>query len=150
MIFVNTIDPQQATRVWQRVRGEDRLSEGELQRMICDAVTRENAYLNLSRQLQGKSALLRNLYTRQQAHTTCLKGIYTLITGSCPKVEVIPVPGRSPEGILRRLYGDSMRALADYEAKTADKEYGPVFSRLADREKESCRTILELIGYLQK
>lgn len=147
---MNTIDPQQAARVWQRVRGEDRLSEGQLQSMVCDAVTREAAYLNLSRQLPGKSALLRSLYTGQQAHTACLKGIYTLITGNHPKVEAIPVPGRSPEAILRRLYGDSMRALADYEAKIADPEYGPVFARLADREKESCRTILELIGWLQK
>ena len=147
---MNRIDPQQAARVWQRVRAGDRLSDRELQAMISQAWTRAATYLKLSRQLQGKdSAALRQLYGEQQAHAACLKGMYTLITGTQPTVKALPETGQDPAAILRRLYGKSMQALADYEAKTADPEYGPVFARLAEREKDHCRAVLELIGNLK-
>lgn len=147
---MNTIDPQKAAQVWQRVRGVDRLTDRQLQAMISQAWTRAATYLTLSRQLQGEeSAILRRLYTQQQAHTACLKGIYTLITGTHPTVKALPETGQQPEAVLRRLYGKSMQALAEYESRTSDPEYGPVFARLAEREKDHCRTVLELIGNLK-
>ena len=147
---MNTIDPQKAAQVWQRVRG-NQLSDRELTAMISNAWTTAATYLKLSRQLQGnQSAVLRRLYDGQQAHVACLKGIYTLITGTRPAVKALPLSGQDPEAILRRCYGRQMQALADYEAKSEDTEYGPVFARLADREKDNCRTLLELIGNLKK
>ena len=146
---MNTIDPQQAGRVWQRVRSGDRLSDRELQTMICEAWTMASTYLKLSRQLSGRAAAtLRRLYEQQQANAACLKGIYSLITGTHPAVKALPVQGQEPTAVLRRLYGKSMQALANYEAKAGDGEYGPVFARLADREKDHCRILLELIGNL--
>jgi len=43
-----------------------------------------------------------------------------------------------------------MHTLAAYEQRSADREYGPVFARLAQQEREHCRMVLELIGNLQK
>ena len=43
-----------------------------------------------------------------------------------------------------------MRARAQYEGRSSDPEYGQVYARLAEQEKEHCRIILELIGNLKK
>jgi hypothetical protein len=43
-----------------------------------------------------------------------------------------------------------MRALKEYEALSQDPEYGPVFFRLAQQERDQCRTVLELIGGIGK
>lgn len=148
---MNTIDPQKAARVWQRVQGAAQPSDRELLTMISAEWTNAATYLQLSRQFQGKeSAALRRLYEAEQSHTACLKGIYTLITGTRPVVRATPLTGQDPEAVLRRCYGRQMQSLADYEARAEDKEYGPVFSRLADQEKDHCRVILELLGNLKK
>ena len=43
-----------------------------------------------------------------------------------------------------------MRSLKEYEALMDDPEYGHVFARLAEQEREHCRTLLEMIGGLRK
>jgi len=147
---MNTIDPQKAARVWQRVQGNAQLSDRELLTMITREWTDSATFLQLSRKFSGQeSAALRQLYEQTQAHVACLKGMYTLITGTRPAVKATPLTGQHPQNILRRCYGRQMQALADYEAKAADKEYGPVFARLAEREKDHCRTLLELLGNLK-
>ena len=147
---MNSIDPQLAARVWQRVQGDDRLGDRELLAMINREISSATTYLQLSRQLQGKdSAALRQLHDREQAHCACLRGIYTLITSTYPNTKPIPLTGQTPESVLRRCYGRQMQALADYEARVNDPEYGPVFSRLAEQERDQCRMLLELIGNLE-
>lgn len=144
------IDPAKAARVWQRVQ-ENPAAQREqgLQEMIFEEWTDAATYLLLSRQFQGKkAATLRKLYQDEQAHTACLKGIYTLLTGSHPVVKALPPQQGAPEQILRRCYGREMRCLARYENRSSDPEYGPVFARLAQQEREHCHLILELLGNL--
>jgi len=148
---MNAIDPQKAARVWQRVQETGQPREQGLLAMIAREWTAAATYLRLSRRFQGKeSAALRKMYEEEQAHTACLKGIYTLITGTHPTVTAPPPPDQEPETVLRRCYGQKMQCLADYEARVEDKEYGPVFARLASQEKEHCRILLELLGNLKK
>lgn len=146
-----TIDPAKAARVWQRVQQTGQTQKQGLLAMIAREWTDAATYLQLSRRFQGKdSATLRRMYEEEQAHTACLKGIYTLITGTPPVVKAVPRVDQDPEITLRRCYGEEMQCLADYEAQSEDKEYGPVFARLAAQEREHCRMILELIGNLKK
>ena len=143
------VDPQKAARVWQRVHTENPSPEQGLLSLIAQEWADASTYLQLSRRLQGKSAtVLRTLYEQEQTHLACLKGIYTLITGTHPKVASVPLPQEDIEQTLRRCYGRAMRCLAAYEARSTDPEYGPVFARLADREREHCRLLLELLGKL--
>lgn len=150
---MDTIDPAKAARVWQRVQGDapaERREEG-LTEMIAQEWTDATTYLQLSRRFQGKeSATLRKLFEQEQAHTACLKGIYTLITGVHPTVKAVPPPQEDPERTLRRCYGREMRCLAQYEARASDPEYGQVFAHLAQQEREHCRIVLELLGSLKK
>ena len=150
---MNTYDPQKAARVWQRVQGQQEAPhpEGNLQEMIMEERHTAAIYLQLTRQLPGKeAATLQRLHREEQTHAMCLKGIYTLITGETPIVTIPPVVKENPEMTLRKCYGREMRSLKEYEARMNDPEYGSVFARLAEQEREHCRVVLELIGGLGK
>lgn len=151
-------DPQMAARVWQRVQNnqqpttaEPERKEAALQAMIMEEWISASTYLQLSRQLSGQEAsVLQRLFREEQTHGACLKGIFTLITGEKPMVRTPPIGKEPPEMTLRKCYAREMRSLKEYEARTEDPEYGHVFERLAQQEREHCRAVLELIGGLQK
>lgn len=149
---METVDPAKAARVWDRVKASPSIPpEQGLTEMIAQEWTDAAIYLMLSRRFQGKeSAMLRHMYEEEQAHTACLKGIYTLITGRRPEVKTVPPSQGDPEQILRRCYGREMQCLARYEAKASDPEYGQVYVRMAQQEREHCRLVLELLGNLKK
>lgn len=149
---MNTYDPQKAARVWQRVQGQPQEHPHEdLQALIMEQRHTAAIYLQLARQLPGReAAVLQRLNREEQTQAACLRGIYTLITGNTPIVPAPPVVPEPPEITLRKCYGREMRSLKEYEARSGDPEYGPVFARLADQEREHCRAVLELIGSLRK
>ena len=150
---METIDPAKAARVWQRVHAGT-VAEGREQGLL-ELIAQEGAdgaaYLLLQRHFQGKdSAMLRQMFEQEQAHAACLKGIYTLLTGKRPAVHSLPHKAEDPEALLRLCYRREMQCLAQYEARSADPEYGQVFARLAEQEREHCRRVLELLGKLKK
>lgn len=149
---MDTIDTAKAARVWQRVTAtRPTQSTQDLLTLIREEWADAATYLTLSRHFQGKeNGILRKLFEQEQAHTACLKGIYTLITGSHPVVPTTQPSQEPPMQTLRRSYGREMRCLAEYEARSNDPEYGQVFARLADQEREHCRAVLELIGKLKR
>lgn len=146
---MQTYDPQKAARVWNRVQGHP---EGEnLPELIGmewqDAVT----YLALSRRFQGRDGqLLRQLAQQEQDHVAVLRGLYTLQNGSRPAAATPPIPKEDTESLLRRSYGSHMHRLARYEAKRNDPEYGQIFTRLADQERDQCQKILAILGRMKK
>lgn len=150
---METIDPAKAARVWQRVHPASAPPDREqgLLELILQEGTDAAIYLHLQRHFQGKeNAMLRKMYEQEQAHAACLKGIYTLLTGKRPGHALQAPRQADPETLLRQCYGREMRCLAQYESRTADPEYGQVFARLADQEREHCRMVLELLGKLKK
>lgn len=149
---METIDPNQAARVWQRVRGNSPETDVEkLEQIILLEWEDAAIYLQLSRRCTGReSAALYKLFQQEYSHCACLKGIYSLITGQRPKLPAVQ-PDREPlELALRNCYGREMQRLRTYEERCADPNYGHVFSRIRDQEQEHCRTVLELIGGLGK
>ena len=150
---METYDPQKAARVWQRVQGNARPplqpDNSDLLSLIEEEWKDAGVYLYLSRQYQGNhSNALRKMHEQEQSHVACLKGIYTLRTGSRPTVHTPQpqLPREAPEVLLRRCYGREMRSLAQYEARSSDPEYGQVFARMAEQEREHCRKISEFLG----
>jgi rubrerythrin len=147
------IDNKKAAQVWQRVTGSNHPAGNsqELLELITEEWADASTYLHLSRHFQGKeSGVVRKLSEQEQAHTACLKGIYTLVTGSAPKVRTIAPLQEPPMQILRRCYGREMRCLAQYEARQNDPQYGHVFRSLAQQEQEHCHRILEIFGAITK
>lgn len=145
---METIDPSQAARVWQRVRGEAPAPEGaDLERLIVQEWEDAAIYLQLSRRCGGKeSAALYQLFRQEQAHCACLKGIYTMLTGNPPKLKAVRPMQEPLEVSLRKCYAREMRSLSAYEERTDDPNYGHVFSRMREQEQEHCRVILTLLG----
>ena len=142
-------DAQKAARVWQRVQAEQpRLASApELQEMLEDEWLDGATYLLLAKPFQGPiREKLQKMGKDEQTHAACLRGIYTLTTGGHPTQKTKQVPPEAPHVILRRCYGREMRSLARYEAKSSDPQYGQVFLRLAEQEREHCKMILELLG----
>jgi rubrerythrin len=149
---MDTIDPATAAWVWQRVRAEEPEAPREegLKELIAREWEAAATYLQLSRHFQGRqNALLRKLFTQEQAHAACLKGLYSLLTGKRPAVAGVKPVEDDPMKVLRRCYGRQMQCLARYEQRTNDPEYGHVFARLAQQEKEHCHILLEIIGNLK-
>ena len=146
---MENFDTAKATRVWQRVQSSQPEAEG-LPALIAGELEDSATYLQLSRRLGGKEGqTLRHLAEAEQSHAACLKGIYTLMTGEPINPKIPPMRSEPAERTLRRCYGREMRCLAQYEARSSDPEYGPVFARLAAKEREHCMAVLELIGKIR-
>ena len=148
---METIDRAKAARVWQRVQGDAAANPTRgLQGLIAEEWTDAALYLSLSRRVQGNAAMiLKKMGQEEQSHMACLKGIYTLQETGRPNVPTPPPPDNAPVStMLRRCYGREMRCLAQYEARANDPEYGQIFARMAQQEREHCRLILELLGSL--
>ena len=150
---MNHFDPQSAARVWERVKntapplGDAPIILTLIAEEALDAAT----YLRLAKRLPPpQAAIARQLAQQEQAHTVCLKGIYTMITGEKPNHISLPVSDDPPDIVLRRCYGREMRCLAQYEARQGDPQYGHVFRSLAKEEQAHCHRLLEILGALAK
>lgn len=153
-MHMNDYDPEKAARVWQRVQGKAPAPEppGQgLPALMAEIWQDAAAYLYLSRRFQGHdSALLRRLAEEAQSQVACLRGVHAMVTGTRP-VTHTPPPAREPaEGLLRRCYGRELRRFHEFEARSADPGFGPVFARLAAQTREHCGSLLELLGSLKE
>ena len=145
-------DAAKATRVWQRVQASQspQPEVDGLPALIAEELEDSATYAQLARQIGGKDGqILRKLAEAEHSHATCLKGIYNLMTGEPIAPKIPPLRQEPADRTLRRCYGREMRCLAQYEARSADPEYGPVFARLAAREREHCMAVLELLGRMK-
>ena len=150
---MNTYDPKKAQRVWDRVQGgrepEPPTQDMNLQAMIMNEWIAAATYLSLARQVPPREmCVLQRMAREDQGHGACLKGIYTMITDQEPVIKAPPITAGSVVLTLKKCYANLLKTLQEYEHWSSDPEYGPVFQRLADQEREHCRLVLELIGRL--
>ena len=146
-------DTAKATRVWQRVQTslQPQPDTQGLSALIAEELEDAATYAQLAKQFGGKDRqTLRRLAETEYSHAACLKGIYTLMTGEPINPKIPPLRQEPADRTLRRCYGREMRCLAQYEGRSSDPEYGPVFARLAAKEQEHCMTVLELLGRMKK
>lgn len=146
-------DPKTAAKVWDRVQntavpvGDSQIILTLLAEEMLDSAT----YARLIKRLPPPmAAIARQIAQQEQSHISCLKGIYTLITGRKAMVPAPVVADDPPEIILRRCYGREMRCLAQYESRQSDPQYGHIFRKLAQHEQDHCHKILEILGGISK
>lgn len=146
-------DAKTAARVWDRVQNTAvPMADAQvILNLIAEEALDAASYLQLSKKLPAPlAATARQLSQQEQSHVVCLKGIYTMITGEKPRITVPTASDDPPDIVLRRCYGREMRALAQYEARQGDPQYGHVFRSLAKQEQEHCHRILVLLGAITK
>ena len=146
-------DKQMADRVWKRVQGEreEEKRDLNLKGLILSAQMASATYQQLSRQLgQREGPTLQRLAREEQAHSACLKGICLLVEGRQPVGKQPQITRESPELMLRRAYAGELKSLGALEALSGHPEYGHIFADLAAREREHSRTVLEILGRLDR
>ena len=147
-------DARKEARVWQRVQNEkaetNPLPQGDpLPALIMEQMQLTAMYLQLSRLLQGKDgAVFVRLAREARAQAVCVKGILVLISGQAPQITGAPAQITTVDAALRSCYGKELRLMKAYENRRTEPEYGPVYERLAERGREHCCALLELIGKL--
>lgn len=144
-------DTELEQRVWKRVRGEEQTPSTGLKALAAAEQSEAAVYLMLSRQLQGREkALLRKMFAEEQTHAAILRGMHDMTAGQRIAARTAPPAPETPEIALRKSYGRKLRALAEYESRLRDPQYGPVFGVLAQQEREHCAMILEIMGSLRR
>ena len=149
-----SIDPELAARVWQRVRpGEEPPREPAQKTALSALIAREQEQAELFRQLSarttGQQGLFALLFRQARGRAACLRGIELLRGGGGhAPAPAKPWEDRPMTAILGSCYGRSLEAMAEYDVRADDPEYGAVFAGLAKQVREQCRTILEILGEL--
>lgn len=146
-------DADKATRVWQRVRGvsTDTAAAAAVGHGLQNLITQSFSQLELYRQLchrfsGGEHRLLQRMVQQEQSHYACLKGIGVLLRGAPPAAQFPSQSIVSTEAALQKCYRLALQSIAEYDARSADPEYGQVFSQLAQCKRTHCLHILELLG----
>ena len=117
--------------------------------LMMEMGTAAENYRRLSGCFSGWQAEALNRMAREaKAQSACVGGICALILGETPE-KSFPLPDTGILSVrLKKAYARTMRLLAACEGYREDPEYGPVFQRLAAKQQEHCRKILEIIGSL--
>lgn len=132
-------------KLWSRVRS----GTGNLQPLLALAMSEAAAFGALLRQMPGNAqGQLRLLREQELAHARCIRGIRLLCGAEPMKVGASPVKQERPETILRRSYGNALRAMREYGDRAGDPEYGAVFQWMEQREREHCAIIAQIMGLM--
>lgn len=144
-MFMGTYDDSMEKRVWDRVRGE--APTRSLQALATAERANAAVYLRLMRLAQGpQKLLLRQLFERERRHGQLLSGIHLLTADKALSVRTAPPAADSVAVALRKCYAATLKAVAEYDSRSQDPEYGPAFTQMAAQEREHCTMLLELLG----
>lgn len=130
---MKTASREMASRVWSRVQPvsmEERQSLGRL------AVQLEGDIRYLKTQA-GTSHLVEAL----QGQLACLRGIHTVAAGNPMKTMA-----KDPTAGLKQCYFNAMDRQREYLLRSADPQFGPVYTSLARDAVEQGKELLRLLG----
>ena len=134
-------------RVWQRVLGQPEQGKPEdFHSVILSAREQAGAYRYLMEKATGENReLLRRLYTNQERTVDCLKGL-GMLQGNPVKEKPMQTMKELTEKMMKKCYYRSCRAVEEYTSRSVCSEFGEVFRKIADRERENCVMIVEVMG----
>ena len=115
--------------------------------LMLEMATAAENYGRLAKCFSGWQAeALGRMAKEAKAQGSCIGGICALILGETPE-RLLPCPDTGTISVrLKKAYARAMHLLSACEGYSTDPEYGPVFQRLAIKQQEHCRKILEIIG----
>ena len=143
------IDPQMAASVWQRVRGKETPEENPgVQTLIAWEKETEGVLLWLAKRLPEKNYALQQMIGDTRRHLSCLYGIRQLSGEKAGAYTPGKLNSADPGAMLRRCYGQCLRAGAQYASRSEDGQDGCVFGDMARTKRRHCALILEILGGL--
>lgn len=128
-----------AKQVWQRVQEN------------APSLQERQTLQHLMGQLDADAAYARkkgspNLGEQLEQQISVLKGLQSLSTGTPPG----GTPRSQPTQNWRQCYDHALKRLREYLLRTADPQFSPVYTRLADQTKDHCRMIAQRAGEMAK
>lgn len=126
-------------RVWQRVLSPEPKELQTLQ-MLLRQLSLDLAYLS-QRSKNQEDPVAAQLIREYAGQKHSLKGILLLTGGSIPG-EATGAADHS----LRRCFDHALRRLGEYQLRSSDPVYGPVFRQLAEQTGQHCFRITQLLG----
>ena len=136
------IDRELEERVWQRIQGQPQAGPGDLRPLLLLAMEAEAA----CRQLPPGPTRER-LVKNAAANAACLRGI-GILGGEGGKRQSQAVPREPARKLIEKCYHRARHLTAEYTARELDGEFGVVYRQMADRERENCALLMELLGGL--
>lgn len=149
------LDRELQKRVWQRVQSREEAqapqpAQDNLKALLLTAQENRVAYGQLRRQMGPKNReTLAKLQRQTGRSITCIQGICRLRgeTGKVPQLPAVREPVRRG---LEKCYHRERKLCMEWERRTGDPEYGPVFAQLAGQSREHCTTIMQMLGEMEK
>ena len=145
-------DKETVRKIWQRVQSEQSVSgmTGDLC-SLSECIAWELTFADLYGRIAGKIpgsmvSQLRQLARQERHHASLLKGICVMTEGISPEIHPIPVQKAPVATLLRQCYGEKLRAIAQYEKRASDSQFGDVFRNILQEEQQQCRFLLQLLG----
>ena len=117
--------------------------------VLLETAAAAESFTYLARCFHGRQTEeLCRMARESRAQRACLAGIFTIVTGEPPRHQTTTPDSGTMQTRLKKSYTRALRLLSALDGKRTDPEYGPVFQRLAARQQEHCRKILEILGSL--
>ena len=139
-------------KIWQRVQQANApVSENpDLCGCVSRALDTAEIYARLSRRIPGRNGqILAQFARREQSHAASIKGICAVTYGKCPPIRSKPPENMPVQVLLRRCYGQTLQAIADYEKLSAQESYGNIFKKIINEEQSQLLFLLQLLGTLE-
>lgn len=142
---METVNPQQVQRVWQRLQGAAPEPSAALDRLIREEWETSAACLALARRSGGRfGPILRQLAQHSRSRWACLQGCVLQQTGKHPRhAHPQPLSGSSRE-ILQRCLDQSLERIRIY--RQLPEPLTDIGQLLAREQAQDCRQMMELLG----
>lgn len=141
------LDPNLETQVWRRIAGQPQPDRRELWPLLLAAWEQAVTFRHLTELLSGKNReRMKALTERALRSVNALKGIMALSGQPVEGLRPQPIPKESARRLLEQSFRRCGQLLTEYAARAIDPAFGTVYQGLADRERENCIEIIQLVG----
>lgn len=142
---MDKLNDQTIQSVWQRVQQKPLPPEQPGLPILLTGL-RQEAVLYALLLKQTNHTGLKPLLKQVNSHIASVKGM-CLLSGAEIQHFIPPQPRQENwETAMRRAYNNALGRLTEYEKRTSDASFGPVFCILAEETKAALRTITTLCG----
>jgi hypothetical protein len=129
--------------VWQRVQQKPAPADTPDWMPLIIGLRQEASILNALYKRTSRTAV-QPLIKQVASHIACIKGMMNL-SGQRPQDTPLPhIKNEPTSALLRRGYTNMLSRLTEYEKRTSDAAFGPVFHILAAETRSALRTLTEL------
>lgn len=136
-------------RVWQRVMGNQSVEDTQLRQLALDARQAASAYQKLLKSpVEHHRELGRKLMAGEQELLAAIRGLHYLQNGMPMKLPMSA--GVTPdEKTWVKHYHCARRAMVEFTARSAEPEWGCVWSAMAKNREKQCTLLCQLLGCMK-